>query len=263
MIISNKKFTDIYNKIINDIESLKSFYFNRYILELEFETLNFILGELIVSIPNLYNVINTIKKENNDRKILVRNVNNIRILINKIVLLIVISFSNDDKEDNDDFTCNNKEYNLNFFTSNKKNYNTIKIINDNFKIVTQNIEDIKKNNKIVIDNIKVNILFNKIKNNLDIINDLYLQQSLNIQPQQPPQLQQPPQQQQPQQPPTIKSKEITNNIITFKQFCSLNNKNKFKVIIKLIINIIKNIDYNEVNIYNITLFGFVFFLCFY
>ena len=101
--------------------SLKSFYFNRYILELEFETLNFILGELIVSIPNLYNVINTIKKENNDRKILVRNVNNIRILINKIVLLIVISFSNDDKEDNDDFTCNNKEYNLNFFTSNKKN----------------------------------------------------------------------------------------------------------------------------------------------
>ena len=138
MMISNKKFTDIYNKIIHDIESLKSFYFNRYILELEFGTLNFILGELIVSTLNLYNVIITIKKE--ERGILVGSINDIRILINKLVLLIVISFDNDDnKEDinNDDgFTCNNEEYNLNFFNPNKENYNTIKIISTNFKIIT-------------------------------------------------------------------------------------------------------------------------------
>jgi len=324
MIISNKKFTDIYDKIIRDIESLKSFYFNRYILDLEFETLNFILGELIVSIPTLYNIVNAIKKENDDRKMIIKSVNNIRIIVNKLVLLIVISFSNDDKKDNDDdFTCNNKEYNLNFFTSNKKNYNTIKIINDSFKIVTQNIEDIKKNNKIVIDNIQVNILFNKIKNNLDIVNDLYLQpigqalqpvsqainpvnQAINPVNQQP--INQPigqaiqpigqainqpinqaiqpigqainqpinqalqPIGQAIKQPinqsinqhigQIIKSREVVGTI-TFKEFCSLNNKNKIKVIIKMIINIIKNIDYKEVNIYNIALFGFIFFLCFY
>jgi hypothetical protein len=343
MIISNKKFTDIYDKIIRDIESLKSFYFNRYILDLEFETLNFILGELIVSIPTLYNIVNAIKKENDDRKILIKSVNNIRIIVNKLVLLIVISFSNDDKEVNDEFTCNNKEYNLNFFTSNKKNYSAIKIINDSFKIVTQNIEDIKKNNKIIIDNIQVNILFNKIKNNLDIVNDLYLQpigqalqpvsqainpvnqlinqpinqainqpinqalqpigQAINQQPINQPinpaiqpigqainqpinqalqpigqainqpinQALQPigqaikqPINQSINQPigQIIKSREVVGTI-TFKEFCSLNNKNKIKVIIKMIINIIKNIDYKEVNIYNIALFGFIFFLCFY
>ena len=122
MMISNKKFTDIYNKIIHDIESLKSFYFNRYILELEFGTLNFILGELIVSTLNLYNVIIAIKKE--ERGILVGSINDIRILINKLVLLIVISFDNDEKNDinNDDgFTCNNEEYNLNFFNPNNLN----------------------------------------------------------------------------------------------------------------------------------------------
>ena len=82
MIISNKKFTDIYDKIIRDIESLKSFYFNRYILDLEFGTLNFILGELIVSIPTLYNIVNAIKKENDDRKMIIKSVNNIRIIDN-------------------------------------------------------------------------------------------------------------------------------------------------------------------------------------
>ena len=283
MIISNKKFTDIYDKIIRDIESLKSFYFNRYILDLEFGTLNFILGELIVSIPTLYNIVNAIKKENDDRKMIIKSVNNIRIIVNKLVLLIVISFSNDDKEVNDEFTCNNKEYNLNFFTSNKKNYSAIKIINDSFKIVTQNIEDIKKNNKIIIDNIQVNILFNKIKNNLDIVNDLYLQSqppppALNQIPPMPPipaPAPAPVLNQMPPIPPTpVTHQTLTRassnattkepiSTITFKHFCSLNNKNKVKVLIKMIVNIIKNIDYKEVNIYNMALFGFIFMLCFY
>ena len=298
MTIINKKFTDIYNKIIHDIESLKSFYFNRYILELEFRTLNFILGELIVSTLNLYNIIIAIKKE--EKSILIESINNIRILINKLVLLIVISFDNDEKNDNnDDFICNNEEYNLNFFNPNKETYNTIKIVNKNFKIITQKIEDIKKNNKIVIDNIKINILFNKIKNSLDTVNELYFQQPppLMVLPQplsnlvlpqpstnltlpqplsnltlpQPPPLTVLPQpstnlvlpQPSPNltlpQPPSKKS-EI---VITFKQFCLLNNKNKIKVIIKLMVNIIKNIDYKEINFYNTALFSFLFFLCFY
>lgn len=119
MTINNKKFTDIYNKIIHDIESLKSFYFNRYILELEFGTLNFILGELIVSTLNLYHVIIAIKKE--ERGILIKSINELRIVVNKLVLLIVISFNDDNKEDNnDDFICNNEEYNLNFLILIKK-----------------------------------------------------------------------------------------------------------------------------------------------
>lgn len=254
--ITIKKFTDIYNKIIHDIESLKSFYFNRYILELEFGTLNFILGELIVSTLNLYNVIISIKKENDNRTILVKSINDIRIVVNKLVLLIVISFNDDDnkednKEDNDDFICNNEEYNLNFFNPNKENYNTIKIISTTFKIITQNIEDIKKNNKIVIDNIKINILFNKIKNKLDVINELYLQIQAPTTPTHPP------------TPIAPTPTHPTAPSITLKQFCSLNNKNKIKVIIKMIINIFNNVNYKEVNFYNIALFGFLFFLCFY
>ncbi len=270
MITSNKKFTDIYNKIIHDIESLKSFYFNRYILELEFGTLNFILGELIVSTLNLYNVIIAIKKENDGITILIKSINDIRTLINKLVLLIVISFNNDEKnekndnneDNNDDFKCNNEEYNINFFNPNKENYNTIKIISTNFKIITQNIEDVKKNNKIVIDNIKINILFNKIKNNLDVINELYLQIQAPTTPTHTA----------PTHPtvptpmhPIAPMHQIapTAPSITFKQFCSLNNKNKIKVIIKMIINIFNNVNYKEVNFYNIALFGFLFFLCFY
>jgi hypothetical protein len=286
--ITTKKFTDIYNKIIHDIESLKSFYFNRYILELEFGTLNFILGELIVSILNLYNVIIAIKKENSSRTILVKNINELRIIVNKLVLLIVISFNeNDEKNDNNDnFICNNEEYNLNFFNPNKENYNTIKIISTKFKIITQNIEDIKKNNKIVIDNIKINILFNKIKNSLDVINELYLQiptlPSIKQLPTPlidplfaptptapPPTLIDPlfaptaptPTLIDPLFGPTAPSSKAP--IITFKQFCSLNNKNKIKIIIKMIVNIFKNINYKEVSFYNMTLFGFLFFLCFY
>ena len=253
---NNKKFTDIYNKIVHDIESLKSFYFNRYILELEFGTLNFILGELIVSTLNLYHVIIAIKKE--ERDILVKSINELRIIVNKLVLLIVISFNDDNKEDNnDDFICNNEEYNLNFFNPNKENCNTIKIISTKFKIITQHIEDIKKNNNVVIDNIKINILFNKIKNNLDTINELYFQQPLppltNSQQTLPPQ---------PQPQPQPLSKKYNINI-TFKEFCLLNSKNKIKVVIKMMVNIIKNIDYKEVNFYNIALFSFLFFLCFY
>ena len=276
MITSNKKFTDIYNKIIHDIESLKSFYFNRYILELEFGTLNFILGELIVSTLNLYNVIIAIKKENDGITILIKSINDIRTLINKLVLLIVISFNNDEKNDNDednndDFKCNNEEYNINFFNPNKENYNTIKIISTNFKIITQNIEDVKKNNKIVIDNIKINILFNKIKNNLDVINELYLQIPTHAPPPTPtaptPTTPAPT----PPPPPTPTAPTPTTPAptpptapsITFKQFCSLNNKNKIKVIIKMIVNIFNNVNYKEVNFYNIGLFGFLFFLCFY
>jgi hypothetical protein len=251
---NNKKFTDIYNKIVHDIESLKSFYFNRYILELEFGTLNFILGELIVSTLNLYHVIIAIKKE--ERDILVKSINELRIIVNKLVLLIVISFNDDNKEDNnDDFICNNEEYNLNFFNPNKENCNTIKIISTKFKIITQHIEDIKKNNNVVIDNIKINILFNKIKNNLDTINELYFQQPL-------PPLTNPQQTLPPQPQPQPLSKKYNINI-TFKEFCLLNSKNKIKVVIKMMVNIIKNIDYKEVNFYNIALFSFLFFLCFY
>jgi hypothetical protein len=289
--ITTKKFTDIYNKIIHDIESLKSFYFNRYILELEFGTLNFILGELIVSILNLYNVIIVIKKENSSRTILVKNINELRIIVNKLVLLIVISFNeNDEKNDNNDnFICNNEEYNLNFFNPNKENYNTIKIISTKFKIITQNIEDIKKNNKIVIDNIKINILFNKIKNSLDVINELYLQ--IPTLPSTAPPTPTAPTTAPPTAPPTPTTPTPTAPpptlidplfaptlidplfgptapsskapVITFKQFCSLNNKNKIKIIIKMIVNIFKNINYKEVSFYNMTLFGFLFFLCFY
>ena len=272
MITSNKKFTDIYNKIIHDIESLKSFYFNRYILELEFGTLNFILGELIVSTLNLYNVIIAIKKENDGITILIKSINDIRTLINKLVLLIVISFNNDEKNDedndednNDDFKCNNEEYNINFFNPNKENYNTIKIISTNFKIITQNIEDVKKNNKIVIDNIKINILFNKIKNNLDVINELYLQIPTHAPP--PTPTAPTPTPTAPTPTPTAPTAPAptppTAPSITFKQFCSLNNKNKIKVIIKMIVNIFNNVNYKEVNFYNIGLFGFLFFLCFY
>jgi hypothetical protein len=255
MTINNKKFTDIYNKIVHDIESLKSFYFNRYILELEFGTLNFILGELIVSTLNLYHVIIAIKKE--ERDILVKSINELRIIVNKLVLLIVISFNDDDnkKDNNDDFICNNEEYNLNFFNPNKENCNTIKIISTKFKIITQHIEDIKKNNNVVIDNIKINILFNKIKNNLDTINELYFQQPL-------PPLTNPQQTLPPQPQPQPLSKKYNINI-TFKEFCLLNSKNKIKVVIKMMVNIIKNIDYKEVNFYNIALFSFLFFLCFY
>jgi hypothetical protein len=277
--ITNKKFTDIYNKIIHDIESLKSFYFNRYILELEFGTLNFILGELIVSTLNLYNIIISIKKENDNRTILVKNINELRVIVNKLVLLIVISFNDDDnKEDNDDFICNNEEYNLNFFNPNKENYNTIKIISTTFKIITQNIEDIKKNNKIAIDNIKINILFNKIKNKLDVINELYLQTPTPVltrdislidpqTPTAPPPtpstpLPTPPLTPMPQYPPRIPQQSIASSI-TLKQFCSLNNKNKIKIIIKMIISVFKNMNYNELNFYNIALIGFLFFLCFY
>lgn len=265
MTINNKKFTDIYNKIIHDIESLKSFYFNRYILELEFGTLNFILGELIVSTLNLYHVIIAIKKE--ERGILIKSINELRIVVNKLVLLIVISFNDDNKEDNnDDFICNNEEYNLNFFNPNKENCNTIKIISTKFKIITQHIEDIKKNNNIVIDNIKINILFNKIKNNLDTINELYFQQPPQpLPPPQPPspQPQQPQQPQPPSQPLPLPLSKKYNTVITFKEFCLLNSKNKIKVVIKMMVNIIKNIDYKEVNFYNIALFSFLFFLCFY
>jgi hypothetical protein len=276
--ISNKKFTDIYNKIINDLESLKSFYFNRYILELEFGTLNFILGELLVSILNLYNMINTIKKEhdgnNGNYEILIKSINDIRLHVNKLILLIVISFSNDEKDDEkDDFTCNNEEYNLNFFSTNKENYNTIKIINSNFKIITQNIEHIKKNNKTIIDNIKINILFNKIKNNFDTINELHSSINTTHIAQEPYITQEPSINNKPvsinNKPVSINNKpvSITNKpvsiTITFKQFCSLNNKNKIKVIIKLIVDIIKNINYKEINLYNTALFTFIFFLCFY
>jgi len=279
--ITNKKFTDIYNKIIHDIESLKSFYFNRYILELEFGTLNFILGELIVSTLNLYHVIIAIKKE--ERGILIKSINELRIVVNKLVLLIVISFNDDNnKEDNnDDFVCNNEEYNLNFFNPNKENYNTIKIISTTFKIITQNIEDIKKNNKIVIDNIKINILFNKIKNKLDVINELYLQIPVptptreisliasTTPPTAPPSTPTAPPLT-PTAPPSTPLPTPTAPLqiciapsITLKQFCSLNNKNKIKVIIKMIINVFKNMNYNELNFYNIALIGFLFFLCFY
>lgn len=101
---------------------------------------------------------------------------------------------------------------------------------------------------------------------MDTINELYFQQPPQpLPPPQPPS----PQPQQPQQPlpppqplPLPLSKKY-NTVITFKEFCLLNSKNKIKVVIKMMVNIIKNIDYKEVNFYNIALFSFLFFLCFY
>jgi hypothetical protein len=172
--INNKKFTDLYNKFIKDLESLKSFYFNRYILELEFGTINFIIGELLISIKNFNNLFNNGSNISSYSNIIKVKFNNLRLLVNKLILIIGINF-NDGKSNKvnvDEFVCNNDEYNLNFFNTNKENYNTIKILNNKFKIITQNIVDITKNNKLIMDNIQINIIFNKIKGEIDTINNL-------------------------------------------------------------------------------------------
>ena len=172
--INNKKFTDLYNKFIKDLESLKSFYFNRYILDLEFGTINFIIGELLISIKNFNNLFNNGSNVSSYSNIIKVKFNNLRLLINKLNLIIGVNFNDgkNNKQNVDEFVCDDNEYNLNFFNTNKENYNTIKIINNKFKIITQNIVDITKNNKLIMDNIQINIIFNKIKGEIDTINNL-------------------------------------------------------------------------------------------
>ena len=178
---TNVKFMLLYNKLVDNFKTLQTFYINRFLLEIDYGTIEIIMDEILLSIVKLRlfisNSVFDNKKNLLEKKLLllIKKVNKLNIIIYSV--FNYTKFNNNECISSDDVIKINRvdlsEDNINFICS--EEIQKVKIIDDNFNIISKDVTDEIKNNKYYLaDNITFSLLYEKILIEANSFKKVYL-----------------------------------------------------------------------------------------
>ena len=178
---TNVKFMLLYNKLIDNFKTLQTFYINRFLLEIDYGTIEIIMDEILLSIIKLRLFISSNvfddKKNLLEKKLLlmIKKVNKLNIII--YAVFNYNKFNNNEYISTDDVIKINRVDlsgdNINLVCS--EEIQKVKIIDDNFNIISKDVTDEINNNKYYLaDNITFSLLYEKILIEVNSFKKVYL-----------------------------------------------------------------------------------------